>query len=272
MPIHLRSLEYQGGNQAIFPFSVPTVRSLGRLDFSTPITFFVGENGSGKSTVLEALAVAAGAIAMGGDDLSADPSLAHARTLARAFRLTWSRKTHRGFFFRAEDFFRFVRRVHQSQQDLRALEAEFEEKYDGYARMLATGAARTQRRSLENRYGADPDARSHGESFIAFLQARMVPNGIYFLDEPETPLSPQRQLALMLLLDEMVGEGCQFVIATHSPILLAHPGACILSFDQVPIRQVGYDELDHVTFTRGFLAAPERFLRHLSGRDSPAPD
>jgi predicted ATPase len=122
---------------------------------------------------------------------------------------------------------------------------------------------RGQRRALTTRYGEDADARSHGESFLNLFQSRFVPGGLYLLDEPEAPLSPQRQLALLSMLKEMTAQDSQFVIATHSPILMALPGADILSFDHAPPRRLPYEKVEHVSLTRDFLNNPEAFLRHL---------
>src|SRR5205085_8753336 len=141
---------------------------------------------------------------------------------------------------------------------------EFErEGLKGYGLRLAQGAVRGQRRELARRYGEDADARSHGESFLNLFQSRFVPGGLYLLDEPEAPLSPQRQLALLSMLKEMVAEDAQFIIATHSPILMAFPNAALLNFDKYPVRQVAYDKLEHVALTKAFLNNPETFLRRL---------
>ena len=109
------------------------------------------------------------------------------------------------------------------------------------------------------------DARSHGEQFLAFFQSRLVPGGLYLLDEPEVPLSPSRQLALLAILKGEVEppKSSQFVIATHSPILMALPGARIVSFDESPMCEVAYQDLEHVRLTRDFLNRPEQFLKHL---------
>jgi len=117
--------------------------------------------------------------------------------------------------------------------------------------------------ALERRYGQGLDSASHGESFLQLFQSRFVPGGLYLLDEPEVPLSPLRQLSLIALLKEMVEQQAQFIIATHSPILLAFPGATILSFDSLPLKAVGFEQLEHVNLTRDFLNDPQAFLRHL---------
>ena len=122
---------------------------------------------------------------------------------------------------------------------------------------------------MSRRYGTDLDANSHGQSFLKLFQNRFVPRGLYLMDEPEAPLSPQSQLGLIAMLMEMAHEHeAQFVIATHSPILLAFPGATIYSFDEVPVRVVAFDDLPHVTLTREFLENPERYLRHLFRPDT----
>ncbi|MDB4879919.1 MAG: hypothetical protein JWL60_1365 [Gemmatimonadetes bacterium] len=251
---------------ARFPYTVPVIRSLDTLAVDAPVTFFVGENGSGKSTLLEAIAAAARLPAVGSADLDADATLAAQRELAGALRLVWSRRTTRGFFLRAEDFFGFAKRVSRLRAEMLQRIGELEVEYadrSAWAKGLAAGPARASLADLERRYGIDLDASSHGQSFLRLFQSRFVPGGLYLLDEPEAPLSPQSQLALMTMMQDMVAQDAQFVIATHSPILLAYPGARIWSFDAAPPEQVAYDELEHVRLTRDFLDAPERYLRAL---------
>jgi predicted ATPase len=263
--IHLQSIQLKPAarEREDFPFNLPLVQRFTPLELRAPVSFLVGENGSGKSTFLEALAVAIGSVAVGGEDLQRDKTLAPARALAKQMKLTWLRKTHRGFFLRAEDFFNFARRIKQLAEDFEQTATEFEQEYEGYALGLAKGAVLGQKRALEERYGEDLDANSHGESFLKLFQSRFVPDGLYLLDEPEAPLSPQRQLALLAMLKEMVAEGAQFIIATHSPILMAFPGAIILSFDQHPVAEAAYETVEHVDLMRRFLNNPASFLRHL---------
>jgi predicted ATPase len=125
------------------------------------------------------------------------------------------------------------------------------------------GMARGERAALTRRYGENPDGRSHGETFLGLLQTRLVPNGLYFLDEPETPLSPSRVLALISLLAGCVKRECQFVIATHSPLLMAMPGATILLAEDGRLRPVEWDDLEHVRITRAFMRDPGAVLRRL---------
>lgn len=148
------------------------------------------------------------------------------------------------------------------KKELAEMAEEFKDSSE-FARNLALGPLRSQLAGLENKYGEGLDTMSHGESFIKLFQNRFVPNGIYFLDEPETPLSPLRQIALLAQIKEMVAANCQFIIATHSPILMAYPDATILHFGFDGIRPKPYDELEHVQLTRDFLNDPQTFLRYL---------
>jgi len=192
-----------------------------------------------------------------------DSTLQHARELGKYFRLSWKKRVRRGFFMRAEDFFSFIKKIGALRKEMEDLSNEYDESLSGYGRLLASGVAKKEMYGVESRYGKDPDARSHGESFLSFFEARLVPSGIYLLDEPEVPLSPQRQLSLMYLIHEYVAQDCQFIIATHSPILLSYPGAQIYSFDQAPPAEVPVEELEHISFTRNFLNNPGAYLRHL---------
>lgn len=263
--VYLRSIGLRSTNdlEEIFPFTLPVIRNLKQIEFQSQVTFFVGENGSGKSTLLEAIASAVRAVAVGSEDIRSDQTLAHARKLGDHLKLVHTRKASRGFFFRAEDIFGFTKRIIKTKEELQEMEAEFSKTLTGAGRTLAMGAARGQRLALTGKYGADPDAKSHGESFLDLFESRVVRGGLYLLDEPETPLSPLRQLTLLSMLKEMVLQSCQFIIATHSPILMAFPEATILSFDHAPVRRIEYEQVEHVSLTKAFLNDPEAFIRRL---------
>jgi predicted ATPase len=266
--IHLKSIVLKQSMQApdIFPFNLPLVQTLPEIEFTSPVTFLVGENGSGKSTLLEAIACAVGSITVGSESVETDQTLAMIRKLGRQFKLSWQKRTRTGFFLRAEDFFGYAKYLSQMREELKGDLEAVDEAYKGRSK-LAIGLAKMpyakELHELERRYGEGLDARSHGESFLALFQARFVPNGLYLLDEPEAPLSPLRQLTFISLLKQMVEQNAQFIIATHSPLILAFPGAKILNFDSTPIQWVKYDELEHVTLTRSFLNNPAAFLKHL---------
>ena len=261
--IYLRSMRIRDECrlEGRYPFDLPLIRNLNDLDFPTPVTFFVGENGAGKSTILEAVAIAARAITVGGRELEEDPTVAGVRLLADALVLSWSKRSPRGFFMRSEDFFNFATATSDLAADLEEMAEEFGRDRRGDWKR-AQGLVRAQRRALLDRYG-DLHARSHGESFLTVFHSRLVPDGLYLLDEPETALSPQRQLAFLAMLKDMVGQDAQFIIATHSPIILAFPGATLLRFDGGTITEIAYDDFENVRLTRDFLANPDAYLRRL---------
>jgi len=266
--IHLASVSRRGGADEAFPFTVPAIRTLEGLALASPVTFFVGENGSGKSTLLEGIAAAARLPAIGSVDVPRDETLTAQRRLGKALRLSWSKKVTRGFFLRAEDFFGFTKRVARERAELLLEMKEVSEQYRAqdrskYAERLAQGPLASSLAGMEARYGVDLDANSHGQSFLKLFQSRFVPGGLYLLDEPEAPLSPQSQLALLAMIGDMVAQDAQFIIATHSPMLLAFPDAQIYSFDRTPVEVVAYDDLDHVRITRDFLNAPARYLSQI---------
>lgn len=265
----LRSIHIQpipADKQEQFPFNIPAIRGNTQIEFTAPVTFLVGENGSGKSTLLEAIAANVGAYTVGAEDLGQDKTLAHAQELAAYLRMVWTIKSRQGFFLRAEDFFGYVKRLAQMEAELLAELRQVEKDYVGrseYAKGLARMPYAQELNEMRRQYGRNLNTYSHGESFLELFQSRFKPGGLYLLDEPEAPLSPTRQLTLLSMLKQMTAENCQFIIATHSPILMAFPGAVILSFDYSPAEPVAYEELDHVTVTRSFLNDPEKYLRYL---------
>ncbi len=267
--LHLKSIavrEFGIQDVESFPFDLEIVRSLHEIQFTSPVSFFVGENGSGKSTILEAIACAVESITVGTESVRTDKTLAPIRKLARYFRLAWHKRTRKGFFLRAEDFFGYAKNMRRTreelEQDLNAVDQEYEGR-SKYAADLARMPYRNELAATKNRYGKDIDNYSHGESFLTLFQSRFVPDGLYLLDEPEAALSPNRQLTFISALMEMVEKNSQFIIATHSPLILAFPDAAILHFKEGHIQQVKYNELEHVNLTRDFLNNPESFLRYL---------
>lgn len=268
-PLILRSINYRplsSDPPDRYPFNLPVIEQLPELTFDAPVTFFVGENGSGKSTLMEGIACAANAITVGSEQARRDKSLSPIHKFAWQLSLSWSKRSHRGFFLRAEDFFGYAKRLNQMREELERELQVVDSAYQGRSKMavdLAKSPYQRELHALEERYGEGLDNRSHGESFLHLFQERFIPGGLYLLDEPEAPLSPLRQLTFLAMMREMIDQNAQFIIATHSPILLAYPGAAILSFDSVPLRQVEYESLEHVRLTRDFLRNPDLFLKHL---------
>lgn len=215
------------------PFNVAAIKHGLPLKLSTPVTFLVGENGSGKSTLLEAVGWALGFSAQGGDRTNAYAEGTDGYVLGRTLALSWRKRVSDGFFLRAETFFNYARYLEEAGSQFRL--------YDGFPL----------------------NQRSHGESFLAVFQNRFE-DGVYLLDEPEAALSPSRQLTFLALLHNQAhSRAAQFIIATHSPILLSLPGARILAFSDRGIEAIDYRETEHYRLTRDFLNAPERFFRHL---------
>jgi predicted ATPase len=234
------------------------------MELESPVTIVVGENGTGKSTFMEALAIASKLPAVGSSRLDTDRTLAAQRRLAACLRLVWRGRTHRGFFLRAEDFFGFQKQLASARAEHEAEVARIDRDFAGsshYARNLAKGPHRASIGEMQSRYGENPDAASHGEAFLNLFMQRLVPQGLFLLDEPEAALSPQSQLGFLAMIRDSIQTGSQFIIATHSPILMAIPGATIYSFDDGAVEEVAFEALESVALVRDFLQAPERYLR-----------
>jgi len=228
-----------------YPFNLPVLRGLEQVDMHPRVTFLVGENGSGKSTLLEAIAVAMGFNAEGGSKNFSFGTRASHSVLHEHLRIAKGfRRPRTGFFLRAESFFNVATNIEQ-------LDAE-----PGFGPPVGSF------------YGGKAlHEQSHGESFLALLQHRFGPQGLYILDEPEAALSPQRQLAVLSRLHDLVLEGSQFIIATHAPILMAYPDAWIYQLGARGLEKVALEQTAHYQVTRDFLADPQRMLRTLLARD-----
>lgn len=271
--LHLRAIERRPWPERLageFPFAVPVLRRLHRLEFTSPVTFFIGENGTGKSTLLEAIAVVAGLPTVGSEAVYTDPTLARVREFAGYLKLIWNRRVRRGFFLRAEDFFGYARKMACTREELKRELDAVDREYTGrseMARSLARMPYLGEIHAIERRYGEGLNALSHGESFLRLFQERFVPGGLYLLDEPEAPLSPVRQMALLAMIHQMVKENGQFIIATHAPILMCYPGATLLLLEGGEVQPVAYADLEHVQLMRDFLTRPAVYLRRLGIED-----
>jgi len=222
---------------AEYPFSLPIIRELRSIAFDAQVTFLIGENGSGKSTLIEAIAVACGFNAEGGSKHFNFETLSSTSPLHAYLRVTRGHKRPSdGYFLRAESFFNVATEI--DQRDLAAW-------YGG--------------KSLH--------AMSHGESFFTLLNERLLGGGLYLFDEPEAALSPTRQMAMLTRIHELVLDASQLIIATHSPILMAYPGATILEIVDGELRRVEYEKTEHYQVTKQFFAQRERMLRILLARD-----
>lgn len=224
-----------------YPFDLPVLRGLETLELHPSVTFFVGENGSGKSTLLEALAVSLGFNAEGGGRNFTFGTRESHSELHRFLRIAKGyRRPRSGYFLRAESFFNV------------ATEIERLDTEPGGGPRLIDGYG-----------GRSLHEQSHGETFMALLTERFRPQGLYILDEPEAALSPTRQLAALARIHALVRDGCQFIIATHSPILMAYPDAKILRCSETGIQETAYRDTEHFRVTRDFLADPQGMLAPL---------
>jgi len=258
----LHQIHLPSGSDSQFPFSLKALNELHVMTFDKPITIFVGENGSGKSTLLKALAIKLNLPAIGSTDLESDETLDGIKSYGEQIITKWTNKAYRGFFFRAEDYFGFVKRLRTMDTEMQGEIVDFEKRLSGTGLKLAVGSILGQKEALLRKYGNLTEV-SHGEGFLKILEGRLQPEGIYLIDEPEAALSPQRQLALFALIKNLAeNQGCQFIIATHSPILMTLPNSNLFEFaDQ--IQKVSYEETEHFTLLKNFMNNPDAFLRHL---------
>jgi len=227
-----------------YPFALPAIRNFDYIDLHPKATFFVGENGSGKSTLLEAIAVSLGFNAEGGTKnfrfgtRSSHSELHRYLRVGRGFR-----KPRDGFFLRAESFFNV------------ATEIEHLDAQPGFGPPI-----------IDSYGGRSLHEQSHGESFMALVTERFGGKGVYLLDEPEAALSPQRQLALLSRIHDLILDDSQFIMATHSPILMAYPDAVIYQCDTHGVRRIAYQDTEHFQVMHDFLVHPQRMLDTLLAR------
>ncbi len=219
--------------------NIPSLKSFQGIKIEKPVTFFVGENGSGKSTLLEAIAIALGLNPEGG---SKNFNFATKETHSELGKLLeiarGSRREEDGFFLRAESFYNLATEVEELNG------SGFSSLYDSYG-------------------GKSLHDQSHGESFRSLILNRFRSRGIYLLDEPEAALSPTSQMSLLCIIDELVKKDTQFIIASHSPIILAYPNADIYEFSEAGIEKKSYKETESYSVTKAFLDDPERMMNFL---------
>ena len=226
-----------------YPFSLPSVKFMAQIELHPKVTFFIGENGSGKSTLLEAIAVALGFNAEGGTkNFSFGTRRSHSQLYEYLRIAKGVVRPRDGFFLRAESFFNVATEIER-----------LDEGPGGPPIIHSYG-------------GHSLHEQSHGESFLALMTNRFGGKGLYILDEPEAALSPQRQLAVLSRIHDLVLDDSQFIIATHSPILMAYPVAWIYQCGKGGITRVHYEDTEHYQVTRDFLLNPQRMLKVLLAR------
>lgn len=221
-----------------FPYSLATVRALDGLAFHPKVTFLVGENGSGKSTILEALAIAWGFNPEGGSKaFNFSTHRSHTNLHAALRLLKGPIRSKDGFFLRVESYYNVATSIDMNDSE-----------------------PRPGRRIIDAYGGTSLHEQSHGESFFALLEHRFHGQGLYILDEPEAALSPSRQMSMLALMHRLIAKNAQFIIATHSPIIMSYPDATIFRLDGRGIEQVAYEDTEHVQVTREFLNHREMML------------
>lgn len=224
-------------NQDIYPFNIEVVKNFTELKLDTPVTFFIGENGIGKSTFIEAIAVALGLPPEGGTENFRYETKNTTSNLSKYLKISKYNYPKTKFFLRAESFYNFSTEVDRLVQE------------DGYDKLYQS-------------YGGSLHECSHGESFLQIVKNRFSDHGLYILDEPEAALSPQRQLSLLYLINELVKQGSQFIIATHSPILISYRDGKILDLNQ-NFKEVKFEETEIYSLYKLYLDRPEDMQRKL---------
>lgn len=224
---------------------IKNLRSMGEMRFTKPVTFVVGENGVGKSTLIEGIAVAMGFNPEGGTvnfnfaTQESHSNLHDYLTVSRGYK-----RHSDGFFLRAESFYNVASNIDNMDAD--------EDNNRGVPIVMSYG-------------GISLHKQSHGESFMALVENRFGGNGLYILDEPEAALSPMRLMRLMYCIKELVNKNSQFIISTHSPILMTYPGAEVLEITEDGIKSVDYKDTEHFLVTKRFMDAPDKIINDLLG-------
>ncbi len=260
----IKSFSIITDRQHPWPYNIPAVQYAREIDLDNPVTILVGDNGTGKSTLLETLAVKINLPLIGGM-IGRHPGFEAAISLQRHVHLEWKRQTNQGFFFRAEDFSDFLNSVERERNKIAGDLRELEGKVDQSIIDQMSEGMNYQLYYTRKNYGDNLQAYSHGEAYLKILQTRIAGKGVYFLDEPESALSPLKQLSLLSFIMERLKKGnAQFVIATHSPIIMGLSNASLYEILETGMNKVKFRETEHYSITKNFLDNPEAFLRYLA--------
>lgn len=245
-----------------YPYNLPFIGQT--MVLSSPITVLIGENGAGKSTLLRSLQSVLHLYRIAGTDSKVvNPN---GNWLSEFVQLSYVRTKPKGFCFSAEDFTTYIQSLEQTKQSAYQAIEEIQVEYESKSAFAKAQAQMPHMRTIHDinqMYSNNLLTVSHGEAYLDFFKSRLRSNELYLLDEPETPLSIQNQLAMLSIIDEAVSRGNQFIIATHSPILMAIPGATIYSLSESGIDQLSYDTIESVQLLKHFLNHREQFFKHL---------
>tara|TARA_R110002096_G_scaffold408655_1_gene607858 strand:- start:407 stop:1198 length:792 start_codon:yes stop_codon:yes gene_type:complete len=245
-----------------YPYDVPAIKYAKHIDLSNQITFLIGENGSGKSTLLESLACRLQLRHMDGVGYG-KKCFDAAKKLLPYLELEWSIERSIGFFFRAEDFGDYLNSIHRADVDLHNQMNYLDDEVPDHIIQHMKDSANYQLHQVRKDYGQELDSFSHGEAYMHIMNEMVNQRGIYLLDEPEASLSPAKQLAFIYFLqNHLQNFNSQFIIATHSPMLMAYPDATIYEIANNEMKKTPLEDTDHYSITKSFLNNPKSYLRY----------
>lgn len=246
-----------------FPFDILAVKHAKGLDFSNPVTFIIGDNGTGKSTLLETIAYR---LQLPNMDASSygKRGFEAAKTLTEYLSIEWAIDRPTGFFLRAEDFGNLLNGIQNEDNRLSTFFEDIKGEVPENILKSMRDNSNHQIHHMYKNYGQDLQGFSHGEAYFKIMNDKINQPGIYLLDEPEAALSPSKQLSLIYFIKEHLSRNMsQFIVATHSPMLMAYPGATIYQISNDKMEKAKFEDTEHYTITRSFLNNPDAYLRHL---------
>ena len=260
----IRSFTINSNKKAPFPFNIPAVIFAKEVELDNRVTIFVGDNGCGKSTLLETIALAVNLPLISGY-INENPGFEAAGMLKPVFNIEWGRQISMGFFFRAEDFSDFINSVENERRKIDSDLHDLKGNVDDSIIRQMSDSMNYRLHSMRKEYGENMQAFSHGEAYLKIFETRIGKKGIFILDEPEAALSPLKQLSLLFLIMESVkNDNTQFILATHSPIMMGIPGATIYEIKDDGMQKVKFEETEHYQITKTFLNNPDYYLRHFN--------
>lgn len=254
-------IEIKTPNSTEYPFNLELFKKDVKLNTNAPVTFIVGENGSGKSSLIKLLQAKLNLV-----EIKLPNQKVSKRIKGNTVKLTPSLGRLKGFYFESLTYIKYIEYIQEeiaySKSEIERVDREYAGKSD-YVKGLAKSPFARTIGELSNMYSRDLSMVSHGESYLEFFSSRIRDNQIYLLDEPETPLSSQNQLAILAMIIEATKKGCQFIISTHSPILTAIPGSIIYEIIDNEFVKTTYEDIESIKLLKHFLNSEEQFLRHL---------
>jgi predicted ATPase len=259
---YISSININADRSHPYPYNVPAIKNAKNIDLSNEVTFLIGENGTGKSTLLEAIAYRLQLPHLDGTSYD-KKCFDAAKTLLPFLEIEWAIERSVGFFFRAEDFGDFLNSIHRVDANLHNSMADLKGEVPKHIIDEMKESANYQLKRVRKNYGQELDTFSHGEAYMHIMRQMINTRGIYLLDEPEAALSPAKQLAFMYFIKEHIAQfNSQFIIATHSPMLMAFPEATIFEITENELKKTPLEQTEHYTISKSFLNNPNAYFRH----------